>query len=79
MSSHTSSQGTLDGINPAQLLDDMTATQLKRSEQLTGDLTKERFGNVLYNFLIINPGMLCKDLARFTFTCLHSFRTGHPW
>ncbi|KAI7168986.1 hypothetical protein KC316_g11546 [Hortaea werneckii] len=56
MASQTSSQGTVEGLSPAQLLDDMTFFQLQRSQQLTGNPIKEYFSHALYNFLIIDPG-----------------------
>ncbi|RMY21027.1 hypothetical protein D0867_03578 [Hortaea werneckii] len=51
------SQGTLERLSSAQLLDGVTVVQLQRSQQLTGNPIKERFGNALYNFFIIYPGV----------------------
>ncbi|RMY08978.1 hypothetical protein D0868_04497 [Hortaea werneckii] len=55
MACQTSSQGAPQDLNSAQLLDDMTHAQLKRSKQLTGNPIKMHFGNALYNFFIIDP------------------------
>ncbi|KAI7487135.1 hypothetical protein KC351_g2835 [Hortaea werneckii] len=54
----------LEEFDSAPLLDDMTVTQLNRSNQLTGNPIKERFGDVLYNFFIIDPEQVNNDLGK---------------
>ncbi|KAI6862934.1 hypothetical protein KC323_g5281 [Hortaea werneckii] len=61
MAPQTSSEGTLEGVDSGHLLDDMTVVQVKRSKQLTGNPIKERFGDVLYNFFIIDPEQVNND------------------
>ncbi|KAI6905461.1 hypothetical protein KC318_g5959 [Hortaea werneckii] len=64
MASQTSSQGTLERLSSAQLLDGVTVVQLQRSQQLTGNPIKERFGNALYNFFIIYPEQVTNDFEQ---------------